>query len=104
MLIRLEHGGAIVYEVHSADIKEDITIGRSKKCTWSVPQDDAVISGQHASLSVKGKAVIFTDLQSKNGSYYHGKRIARRTLVREASGRRKQNDQATRHDHYWGNP
>jgi len=80
MLIRLEHNGNMVEQIPSADLTEKITIGRSKKCDWTVPPEDSVISGRHASLTRKGKAIIFTDLESKNGSYFQGKRIATRRL------------------------
>jgi len=80
MLIRLEHSGRLIEQIRSEDLTEEITIGRSKKCTWTVPPEDSVISGRHAGLTRKGQGVVFTDLGSKNGSYFQGKRIATRKL------------------------
>ena len=80
MLIRLEHDGRIVEEISSNNISGELTIGRSTKCTWTVPREDTVISGQHARVFLKRKAVWFKDLDSKNGSFFQGKRISDRKL------------------------
>lgn len=80
MLIRLEYNGRIVQEIRSKDISGELTIGRSKKCVWVTPDDDAVISSQHACVFVKGSSIWFKDLESKNGSFFKGKRIARKKL------------------------
>ena len=81
MLIRLEHNGRIVHEISSVAISNEIVIGRSHSCTWPVPKEDAVSSSQHAALFLKGKAVWIKDLDSTNGTFYNGKRIAKKKLA-----------------------
>lgn len=81
MLIRLEHNGRIIHEIGSAALSDEIVIGRSHSCTWPVPKEDALASSRHASLTLKGKAVWLKDLDSTNGTFYNGKKIAKRKLA-----------------------
>jgi len=80
MLIRLEHNGLTMEEISSADISDDIVIGRATDCTWKTHESDQLISSHHARISRKRGAVWVTDMESKNGTYLLGKRIARRKL------------------------
>jgi pSer/pThr/pTyr-binding forkhead associated (FHA) protein len=80
MRLRLEHNKQIIYETDSGAIAGELVIGRSHTCTWAVPETDTVISGRHASITRKGDAWVFADLDSKNGSFHLGKRIATRRL------------------------
>ena len=57
--IRLELNGQLIHEISSAEISNDIVIGRSSDCTWTVPAEDRSVSGQHARLSSREKAFSF---------------------------------------------
>lgn len=81
MLIRLEYNGRIVHEIASGAISGDLIIGRSHSCTWPVPKDETVCSSKHAKVFVKGKRVWVQDLDSTNGMFYNGKRIAKKRLA-----------------------
>ena len=81
MLIRLEHNGRIIHEISSGAISGEIVIGRSHACTWPVPKEDTVSSSRHAALFLKGRAVWLKDLESTNGTFHNGKRIAKKKLA-----------------------
>jgi pSer/pThr/pTyr-binding forkhead associated (FHA) protein len=81
MLIRLEHNGRIIHETRSGAVSGEIVIGRSHSCVWPVPKEDTVSSSKHAALFPKGKAVWIKDLESTNGTFHNGKRIAKRKLA-----------------------
>ena len=80
MLIRLEHNGRIVHEISSSAVSTEIVIGRSHSCAWPVPKEDTVSSSRHAAIFLKGKSVWFKDLESTNGSFHNGKKIAKKKL------------------------
>ena len=81
MLIRLEHNGRTIHEISSVAISDEIVIGRSHTCAWPVPKEDSVSSSQHAALFRKGKAIWVKDLESTNGTFHNGKRIAKKKLA-----------------------
>ncbi len=81
MLIRLEHNGRIIHEISSTAISGEIVIGRSHGCTWPVPKEDSLSSSRHAALFLKRKSVWLKDLESTNGTFHNGKRIAKKKLA-----------------------
>jgi pSer/pThr/pTyr-binding forkhead associated (FHA) protein len=81
MMIRLEYRGTIVREVAEREVKDEITIGRSRHCTWVLPKEDEVASSRHASLVSKGGSVWVRDLESRNGLYCQGQKITEKKLV-----------------------
>jgi len=80
MLIRLEHNGRIIHEIGSNALSGEIVIGRSHECAWPIPKEDSVCSSRHAALFLKGKVVWLKDLESTNGTFHNGKRIAKKKL------------------------
>ena len=68
LIIRLELNGDVLQEVSSADIKEEISIGRNPGSTWVIPPTDKSASNNHAKLFVKGGHAIIKDMQSRNGT------------------------------------
>ena len=81
LIIQLELNGKIIREISSADLKSDITIGRSEQCTWRVPHEDRSASGVHARLFMNGKKVMIEDMKSRNGVYFMGAKIQKRKLA-----------------------
>ena len=80
--IRLELNGRLIHEISSAKISNDIVIGRSSECTWTVPAEDRSVSGQHARLFLKGKSIFIQDLKSRNGIYFMGEKIQERKIAK----------------------
>jgi pSer/pThr/pTyr-binding forkhead associated (FHA) protein len=80
MIVRLEHNNLTVYEVRSEELREEIVVGRSHECAWRVPDDDRLCSGRHAAIARRRRAVWVRDLESKNGIFFRGKRVAKRKL------------------------
>ena len=80
LIIRLELNGDVLQEVSSADIKEEISIGRNPGSTWVIPPTDKSASNNHAKLFVKGGHAIIKDMQSRNGTFFQGERITERKL------------------------
>jgi len=75
-----EHNGIIVHEVRSADLDEPIIIGRGGGSDWPAPNEDMIISGKHARLYTKRRALWIEDLDSTNGTFFKGKRIKKQKL------------------------
>ena len=80
LIIRLELNGDVLQEVSSADIKEEIAIGRNPSSTWVIPPTDKSASNNHAKLFVKGGHAIIKDMQSRNGTFFQGERITEHKL------------------------
>ena len=80
LIIRFELNGDVLQEISSADIKEEIAIGRNPASTWVIPPMDKSASNNHAKLFVKGGHVIIKDMQSRNGTFFQGERITERKL------------------------
>jgi len=81
MLIRLEHNGRIIHEINSGALTGELVIGRSRACTWPVPKEETLCSSQHAAIFRKGRHLWLKDLDSTNGVFYNGKRIAKKRLA-----------------------
>lgn len=80
LIIRFELNGDVLQEISSADIKEEIAIGRNPASTWVIPPTDKSASNNHAKLFVKGGHAIIKDMQSRNGTFFQGERITERKL------------------------
>ncbi len=82
MLIRLEYEGRTLYELSPAagEPTEEIVIGRGKDCAWRASAKDPVVSSRHAAIARQGKALWLRDLDSKNGTFWRGKKIEKRRL------------------------
>ncbi len=80
MHLELEYNNALLESCAADEIKEEIIIGRSKKCDWRVSAEDSVISNRHARIFRKGKSLWIEDLKSTNGLYLKDKRITRKKL------------------------
>ncbi len=80
MLVRLEYEGRTLHEISLEDVTDEIAIGRSKDCAWQVSGKDPVVSSRHAELFRKGKSLWIRDLQSKNGTFFRGRKIEKRRL------------------------
>lgn len=81
MLLRLEFKDRVIHQINSQEINDELIIGRSSGCTWSVPKDDNLASSKHVSLTRKGKSVHLKDLESTNGTFFKGKRITSHKLA-----------------------
>ncbi len=79
--IKLEYNNRIVYQADFEDITDEIIIGRSKTCRWSIDDKKTGMSGQHVSLLPKKGSIILSDMNSTNGVYFKGKRITKRKLA-----------------------
>lgn len=55
-----------------------LVVGRSKECDLVLPHKE--VSRRHAVIKVTGKAVLYEDEGSSNGTFFKGKRIARTSL------------------------
>lgn len=77
MIIRLEYKGSVIHETEAEAIASDISIGRSRSCTWSVPDDDRHLSSVHLVLYRDHGQIWVREPEpsSKNGSYVHGERL-----------------------------
>ena len=81
LLIQLEFDGKTIYEISSDDLKSEIVIGRSERCTWRIPPEDRGASGVHARIFRNGKKIMIEDTKSRNGVYFMGSKIQKRKLV-----------------------
>ena len=80
MHLELECNNSLLESCAADEIKEELVIGRSKKCDWCVSTQDSVISNRHARIFRKGKSLWIEDLKSTNGLYMKDKRITRKKL------------------------
>lgn len=80
MHLELEYNNSLLESCAADEIKEELVIGRSKKCDWCVSPQDSVISNRHARIFRKGKSLWIEDLKSTNGLYLKDKRITRKKL------------------------
>ena len=78
--IRLQHNDRVIHEICASDLAQEIEIGRSSACGWRVPVEDTVSSSHHAVLTRQGKDVVLLDKQSKNGTWFCGRRIEQKKL------------------------
>lgn len=78
--LRFQCNDRVIVEVRSAEVAQEIIIGRSSTCAWRAPSEDGLISGQHAVLKRQGRQVWLYDQLSKNGTWLKGKRIKQRKL------------------------
>lgn len=62
----------------SFDVGRELVVGRSTACDIFVP--DRRISRRHARFYVEGRTLFVEDLQSHNGTFVNGKRVARMQL------------------------
>ena len=64
----------------SVELGAQTTLGRSKRCTYPIP--DGGVSSWHAEIiqTLHGGFLI-RDLQSRNGPFLNGERIAEHTLI-----------------------
>ena len=81
LFIQLEFNGKVICEISSVDLKSDITIGRSERCTWRIPPEDRGASGVHARLFLSGKKVMIEDMKSRNGVFFMGSKIQKRKIA-----------------------
>ena len=75
MVIILSCAGEELYRLNTADFVEEISIGRSPDCTWSVGHADSSTSSRHAMISRRKSDFYLTDLGSRNGIYLNERRI-----------------------------
>lgn len=80
LVIRLEHNRRIIHEIKASGLSGEITIGRKEDCNWSIPPTDKLASGRHAILSRQGRDIWIRDLESKNGTYVNGRKVAKKKL------------------------
>lgn len=80
MHLELEYNNSLLESCAADEIKDELIIGRSKKCDWRVSPEDGVISNRHARIFRKGKSLWIEDLKSTNGIYLKDKRITRKKL------------------------
>ena len=80
MNIKLSLNGQVLHRLNASELTEDIIVGRSTKCTWSLPRDQKKVSSRHASIGREGKLVILRDLGSTNGTFIGEERITSRVL------------------------
>lgn len=83
LIITLSCRGEDLYSLNSKDFIEEISIGRSSECTWSVGHVDSATSSRHAMISKRKNDLYLTDLGSRNGVYLHERKIKE---VKLASG------------------
>ncbi len=76
--IRLEFQHDVVAEINGDDLQKELTVGRSRDCTWCTPVEDSAVGRQHVRIYRKGRAVFLEDLGTKNGSFLDGKRLRKR--------------------------
>lgn len=62
-------------------IEEEITLGRSAKCTLRIR--DPFASSRHAKLTPGHSGVILSDLGSRNGTFMGDKRLTKPVLLRD---------------------
>jgi len=58
-------------------------LGRSPECTVFI--DAISVSRQHAKITVTGKTAVLEDLDSRNGTFHHGKRIEGPVEIRDGA-------------------
>lgn len=75
MVIVLSCGGEELYRLSTADFVEEISIGRSPECTWSVGHVDSSTSNRHAMISRRKSDFYLTDLGSRNGIFLNERKV-----------------------------
>ena len=75
MVIVLSCSGEELYRLSTADFVEEISIGRSPECTWSVGHVDSSTSSRHAMISRRKSDFYLTDLGSRNGIFLNERKI-----------------------------
>ena len=75
MVIILSCAGEELYRLNTSDFIEEISVGRSPDCTWSVGHADSSTSSRHAMISRRKSDFYLTDLGSRNGTYLNERRI-----------------------------
>lgn len=80
-IITLSCRGEDLYSMNSKDFVEEISIGRSSDCTWSVGHVDSSTSSRHAMISKRKNSFYLTDLGSRNGIYLNERKIKEVKLV-----------------------
>jgi len=79
--LRLEHNGETLYEVLASEVAQEITIGRSAECTWSIPATDRSASNRHAVIRRQRGSLYVVDTQSRNGIYFKGAKVPEHKLA-----------------------
>jgi pSer/pThr/pTyr-binding forkhead associated (FHA) protein len=81
LVVWLEHDGRIIFQLEEKNFDgNEITIGRSSQCTWSLKNIDESVSVQHAIISMRRGMLYITDMGSKNGLLYNDKKITEKQL------------------------
>lgn len=75
MVMILSCGGEELYRLNTADFVEEISIGRSPDCTWSVGHADSSTSSRHAMISRRKSDFYLTDLGSRNGIFLNERKV-----------------------------
>ena len=75
LLLRLECDGKIIVESAVAALALPFVIGRRRSSQWMTPADDMSVSGSHAEVFVRRRALWLRDLDSRNGVYVMGRRV-----------------------------
>ena len=83
IILKLEHDGKVVYMSEVDDLPDVITIGRASGNTWMIPREDHSASASHGKIEKKGRKLLLTDLNSKNGIYFQEKRIKKSIIIKE---------------------
>ena len=78
--IRLEYDNTPLYELHTLEYAKEIVIGRSPECDWHLDEVDNSLSAKHAVITRRRKNFYLSDLQSRNGIYFHNKKIQEKEL------------------------
>ena len=80
-LLRLELGKDTLYEGLVSELPIPFQIGRQDTCRWKVPQEERSVSGLHAEVMFKRRALVVRDLGSRNGLYVMGARVTEQRLA-----------------------
>ena len=80
MKLRLEGQGKIVAEGSTDSLPPEVLIGRGTQCQWRIPSDYKTVGSRHARLVREGAQFFIEDLNSRNGTFYDERRIAREEL------------------------
>ena len=80
MKLRLEDQGKIVAEGSTDSLPPEVLIGRGAQCRWRIPSDYKTVGSRHARLVREGAQFFIEDLNSRNGTFYDERRIAREEL------------------------
>ena len=76
-VVRVRNGGREIGSLRMDAGCADVLIGRSRKCTLLTPESDHSVSGVHARLFWKGRALWMEDAGSRNGVFCHGARLSK---------------------------